>query len=257
MKKKVTALLTMLFMTGAVLSASAGVFENYNDYENEDGTYSYYFMQGVTVTMDQEWYQNTRVIIDEDGAGFYHTDSYEKYQEEGMTGGLLFTIGASVNSDFQELPSFRYIGFDEAQMMNYYAQLPSDYQAYMEDEEIKAEYDALWAGVEDVIAGISLDGAENAAASSMLTGGWTAKEDTEVPEEVAEALKSALTSDGPAYEPAALLATQVVAGTNYCLLCRSGEEAERTLEYVLVYLYVDLEGNAQILDAQALSFGIR
>ena len=90
------------------------------------------------------------------GATFYQKASYDAYEKEGMEGGRLFTIGASVNSSFSELPSFEYIGFDEDSCMNYYAELPTDYQAYMGDASIQAEYDALWSQVKDVIAGIRI-----------------------------------------------------------------------------------------------------
>ena len=134
----------------------AGMFDDYTDYQNPDGTYSYYFDQGVLVTMDEDWYQSTFVKTDDRGATFFQKASYDAYAEEGMEGGRLFTIGASVNTSFKELPSFEYIGFDEENAMNYFAVLPTDYQAYMEDEDTRAEYDELWAGVRDVIAGIQI-----------------------------------------------------------------------------------------------------
>lgn len=138
-------------------TASGGAFADFYDYQNPDGTYSYYFTQGVFVTMDKDWYQKTMVIPTENGATFYHKASYYAWQEKGYEeGGRLFTISATVNTDFQNLPSFEYIGFDEEEAMNYFAILPTDYQAYAEDEEIRAEYDSLWAGVKDVIAGIEL-----------------------------------------------------------------------------------------------------
>jgi len=149
----------------------ADVFDDFYDYENPDGTYSYYFTQGVTVTLDEDWYQKTMVIAGEEGATFYHKASYEAYEKKGYEGGRLFTIGASVNTDFQKLPSFAYIGFDEEEAMNYFAVLPTDYQGYAEDESVRAEYDALWAGVKDVIAGIKLDGAaENAVGDASGNG---------------------------------------------------------------------------------------
>ena len=156
MKIKRTALITMGLSIAASASVWAGAFEQYYDYRNADGTYSYYFEtgSGVFVTMDEEWYTNTRVVIEDSGASFYHKDSYNAYAEEGYKGGWLFTIGASVNSSFQELPSFEYIGFDEENCMNYYAEFPTDYQAYTGDEDIRAEYDSLWAGVKDVTGGI-------------------------------------------------------------------------------------------------------
>ena len=161
MKKRMITLLSVsasLFLSAA---AWAGPFEHYYDYQNPDGTYSYYFepgeyMQPVFVTMDKDWYRHTRVVIDDSGVSFYHKDSYNAYAGEGMKGGWLFSIGASVNTSFQNLPGFEYIGFDDENAMNYYAVLPTDYQAYMSDEGIRAEYDTLWAGVEDVISGISI-----------------------------------------------------------------------------------------------------
>ena len=126
----------------------------HNDYMNADGTYSYYFMQGVTVTMPAEWYQNTILKADVGSATFYHRDSYERYAAEGIeNGGELFTLACSVNSSFQDLEEMTYIGFDEAEMLNYYAVKPTDYPAYASDAATRAEYDALWAETDAVIAG--------------------------------------------------------------------------------------------------------
>ena len=44
----------ILAVTAAMTLGTAvygGIFDDFNDYQNPDGTYSYYFMQGVTVTM--------------------------------------------------------------------------------------------------------------------------------------------------------------------------------------------------------------
>lgn len=151
------ALIAMLVLSYGI-SVYAGIFDDYYDYQNPDGTYTYYFTQGVKVTLSEDWYQKTMVLADDYGATFYQKAGYEAYQKEGLEGGRLFTIGASVNTDFQNYPHFEYIGFDEEQAMNYFAVLPTDYQAYMEDESIRAEYDELWAGVKDVIEGIRLGG---------------------------------------------------------------------------------------------------
>ncbi len=161
MKKRMIALLTLTMNITAsitmVSSVWAGVFDDYVDYQNPDGTYSYYFDEGVLVTLDENWYQNTIVKIEEQGVTFYQKASYDAWEKEGYEeGGRLFTIGASVNTGFSELPSFEYIGFDEDTCMNYYAELPTDYPAYMGDENIRAEYDALWAEARDVIAGIQI-----------------------------------------------------------------------------------------------------
>ena len=59
------------------------------------------------------------------------------------------------------------------------------------------------------------------------------------------------------YEPVALLATQVVSGTNYCFLCRGTVTyPDAQPGYYYVYVYEDLSGNAEILDIQEIEFGI-
>ena len=135
------------------------MFATYYDYQNSDGTYSYYFADcGLTVTMNEQWYQATRVIVNEYGASFYQKASYDAYMKQGYEGGLLFSLGASVNTDFRNYPSFEYIGFNENDMMNYFAVFPTDYQAYIDDAGIRSEYDTLWAGVKDVVGSIQLTG---------------------------------------------------------------------------------------------------
>ena len=171
MKKKWMVLMTLTMSLTAASAAWPGVFDNYVDYQNPDGTYSYYFDQGVLVTLDENWYQNTIVKTSDRGATFYQKASYDAYEKEGMEGGRLFTIGASVNSSFSELPSFEYIGFDEDSCMNYYAELPTDYQAYMGDASIQAEYDALWSQVKDVIAGIRIGSEIHAGNETVDVGG--------------------------------------------------------------------------------------
>ena len=257
-KTAAIAAATMILAAGTALTASAGLFDEYNDYQNSDGTYSYYFMQGVTVTMDENWYRNTFVITGDEGATFYQKDSYDRYLEEGIEGGgRLLTIAASEDTDFKYLPHYEYVDFDPETMLHYFVELPSDYQAYTGDEEIRAAYDTLWAGVDSVIMSIQLTGTDHVVSSEggQLLGGWTMTEENEVPQEVADACRNAQTADAAVYEPVSLLAKQLVAGMNYCLLCRNaGEDAAGG--YALVYLYVDLEGNAQILDVQNLSIGV-
>lgn len=54
---------------------------------------------------------------------------------------------------------------------------------------------------------------------------------------------------GADYDPVALLGTQAVAGTNYCVLCRVtpvAPDAEPT--YDLVYVYEDLDGKCELVD---------
>ena len=134
----------------------------YTESDNGDGTYTYYFTDcGVSVTMSEEFYQNTRVISEIATATFVHRDSYEAYQKEGMReGGRLFTIGYSVDSEFMEYPGYSYLGFDEEECVNWYTSVPTDYTGYNGDAKIKEEFSQLNASVPEVLETIKVDGIE-------------------------------------------------------------------------------------------------
>lgn len=169
MNKKTLMMITAaaVLSFGSVVTVSANGMEDFNDYFNADGTYSYYFEQGITITMSEEWYQNTFVQAELASVTFYHKDSYEKYKKTGIEGGgKLFTIGCSVNSDFRDLEEMTYIGFDEEEVLNYYATKPTDYPAYVSDPAVKAEYDSLWSTVDDVIGSIRILSAEPAGSEN-------------------------------------------------------------------------------------------
>lgn len=93
-----------------------------------------------------------------------------------------------------------------------------------------------------------------ALAQGSQLGGWQITEEAAVPNEVRLALEKTLEGlVGAQWEPVALLGTQIVAGTNYCLLCRIIPVVpEPAGHYALVYLYVDLQGNAEILGSTDL-----
>ena len=96
------------------------------------------------------------------------------------------------------------------------------------------------------------------ASADALMGGWQACENPAVTEEAQAVLDKALEGFvGSNVEPVALLATQVVAGTNYCFLCRVTPvvpNAQST--YCLVYVYHALDGSARILEFQEVTFGL-
>lgn len=83
-------------------------------------------------------------------------------------------------------------------------------------------------------------------------GAWEGLEDSSVSNEAREILNAATKGiTDEVYEPIALLGTQVVAGTNYCFLCEVIDVDDGEKEYELVYVYVDLEGNATITDTES------
>lgn len=94
------------------------------------------------------------------------------------------------------------------------------------------------------------------ALAEPLSGGWqnVPHEAAELPRDAQVAFDKALDGlDGAEYTPVALLSTQVVAGTNYCILCQiTPVVPDATPTWALVYIYADLEGNAVITNVYEL-----
>lgn len=93
-------------------------------------------------------------------------------------------------------------------------------------------------------------------ATETLLGGWeiTDHDAEELPEDAQRAFDKAKDklTDGE-YKPVSLLATQLVAGTNYCILCRvTPSDAASEQKWTLVYIYADLQGNADIMNTYDL-----
>ena len=101
-----------------------------------------------------------------------------------------------------------------------------------------------------------------AAGNSPIAGGWAINEGDvgmEANPEAKAALEKALEGlTGAGYEPLACLGTQLVAGTNYCILCRITPVAPNAASHFgLVYVYQALDGTAKLLDVQDLTFGVQ
>lgn len=96
----------------------------------------------------------------------------------------------------------------------------------------------------------------SSASADLLVGGWQniPAEACALPDEVQEVFDKAVGSlDGAVYVPVALLSKQIVSGTNYCILCQiTPVVPDATPTWALVYLYADLQGNAEILNVYEL-----
>ena len=94
----------------------------------------------------------------------------------------------------------------------------------------------------------------------MITGGWAVAEDPAITDEIKNIFYQALDSYPTgtitvSYTPVALLGSQVVAGTNYAVLCRS-QEINKEPVLVILYIYADLEGNTSVLKEEPVTLGI-
>ena len=108
----------------------------------------------------------------------------------------------------------------------------------------------------------SEDGTEEAdetysetAAHVSLAGGWFTAESSEITDEIRDLMDKAFEKpDGAEYEPVAYLGSQVVAGRNHCILCRTTGLYPGALPYyTLVYIYQDLMGNASVTNIVELN----
>lgn len=82
-----------------------------------------------------------------------------------------------------------------------------------------------------------------------LAGGWTVNTTpATLSEDVQTVFDKALEGfAGVSYKPLALLGTQVVAGTNYAILCTASTvTAEPSSALAVLVIYADLQGNAEI-----------
>ena len=94
------------------------------------------------------------------------------------------------------------------------------------------------------------------ASAEMTVGGWenVPCEAGTLPEDAQAAFdKATETLVGAVYTPVALLSTQVVAGSNYCILCQiTPVVPDPVPAWALVYIYADLQGSAEITNVYEL-----
>lgn len=113
-----------------------------------------YRTEDVELHLPASWSESVLIVPTLTGASFYQKASYDRYMEEGLPGGgFLFTLDASVNNSYEELDSYIDLGLSEKSAMHYFLVLPTDYPAYLEDDEIREEWDAMQAAVRGIAQG--------------------------------------------------------------------------------------------------------
>lgn len=106
----------------------------------------------------------------------------------------------------------------------------------------------------DLISALTEEGADDGQA--MIPGGWSVNTEftSQLSKEEEELFKKAeSTLAGGAYKPVAVIATQLVSGTNYAYLCLGAPEAEgQEASWYICALYQDLEGNVTTMSIQSI-----
>ncbi len=97
-----------------------------------------------------------------------------------------------------------------------------------------------------------------AGIAETMLGGWAVPEDAALTEEVLDIFGKAVEGlVGSKFEPIALLGTQVVSGTNYCILCRvTPVVPDAQAHWTMVYVYAALDGSVELLGMEDLTLAI-
>ena len=141
--KRLIILLVILLI--AVIPAVAEFTPyDYHIMYTANGNYVVYDFPDIMLYIPIEWEDAITVEQTDTGLAFFQTASYDKFLEDGLPkGGFLFKLRASEDESFRDLPEYEYIGFSENAGLHFYLSMPSDYQAYVYDDDIRAEYDAM------------------------------------------------------------------------------------------------------------------
>lgn len=152
MKRIATMLIALLLIVLPALAETAQFSTFDYVYGHAGSHYLYYGFPDIALYMPREWEGRITVEPADDGVAFYQTASHEKYLEKGIDGGgFLFKLCADEEEGFRELPAWEYLGYSENAGLHFYLLLPSDYPAWPDDAEIKAEYDEMSSQVQLVV----------------------------------------------------------------------------------------------------------
>ena len=118
---------------------------------------------------NEEKKKNVKML--EKGKGDYHFVFTASAFDTGNAGASYWSVskrdgGITVNAILEikdaSVTSFKYLGFDEDSCMNYFAVLPTDLQAYADDEAVMSEYAELYDRVDGILDGVRISGEEGA-----------------------------------------------------------------------------------------------
>ena len=142
MKRLITLFVILLF--AAMPAVAEFTPYDYHIMYTANGKYIVYDFPDVMLYIPIEWKDAITVEQTDTGLAFFQTANYDKFLEDGLPkGGFLFKFRASEDERFRDLPEYEYIGFSENAGLHFYLSLPSDYQAYVYNADIRAEYDAM------------------------------------------------------------------------------------------------------------------
>ena len=284
--KKLTAILTAVLMM--ILSVTACAETTAEDLWAQLSGQMFIFSSGAGA-----W--DTELIIEEDGSftGSFHDSEMGETGEgypNGTVYGCLFhgrlsdpapvdeytwTAKLSVEQDEGQVPEsiedgIRYVtavpyGLEKGQAVRIFlpgtpvSTLPEGFIPWSHLQQIDPDADtipyyAIWNEADE--AGFISDIISEMVEGPMV-GGWIPAADPAVTEEMNALFEKGISGLlGVKYTPVAYLGSQVVAGTNHAFLCHATVVYPNAQpEYVIVYLYEDLQGNVSVLNIADFDIG--
>lgn len=165
---------------------------------------------------------------------------YNEYAEEAI-------------ADKTDMPSVTFRGNNGKWNLALWSDAASGY-AYSLMNRVGMDKNAFEAIVNAIQEGEAMSGNMDA---ETIEGGWTVNSGelsmSANPNAMAAFEKAVEGLSGYSYEPLVLLGTQIVAGTNYRILCRgSAVVPDPVPTYEIITVYEDLNGNAEITDTTPL-----
>ncbi len=93
--------------------------------------------------------------------------------------------------------------------------------------------------------------------AELMPGGWSAcvEQDADIDALIQDGFPGTEEYNVSLYTPKMALATQVVAGTNYAVLCETQGEKKDNKFWTIVYIYQDLQGGRSLINIARLDIG--
>lgn len=185
-----------------------------------------------------------------------NSNSTDKQEEKGedksvLTGGWIKLDSSEVTQKMQEMFKKAISGeesvYEPIAYLEYQVVAGTNYRVLCAIKQEGIDRYAIVTFYEDLDGNVELTEtlkSDMEVDNSELLGGWSATKDIALTDEAKEALQKA--DSKSEYLPIGLLATQVVSGTNYSVLCKD-EKAKG--EYKILRIYADLDGNAEITES--------
>ncbi len=184
MKRWISLVLALL------LFALPALAENWNPYDytddiTEDGCPIYYFAD-LSLKLPKSWRGKVFALRNDGGVAFFQEASYRRFEEIGKNGGgFLFQLYACEDESYRDrLPDYKDIGYSERSDTYYALVLPSEYDntGFGDDASALAEYDELFAQIDQVVENASIYPPEGQKATSddepteVEDAGWTVQD---------------------------------------------------------------------------------